>query len=182
MPRYRYQDEHGGWLTHTGWKGPVCIAVTLDGRFAYVTNQISNTVSVMVSVISTATNTVVGAAIPVGNGPFALGSFVTPNIRGSRRDGGGGERLKTTPHPKPWQSQLWAHVDLIRRRRLARVTWAAIAEELRGFGVAMRPQAIGRFFKRSRTSKRPLGWEQADAVGVNPPEGGSGSAQANYGV
>ena len=50
------------------------------------------------------------------------------------------------------------------------MTWAAIAEELRGFGVAMSPQAIGRFFKRSRVSKLPLGLEQASALGVNPPD------------
>ncbi|MBV8176368.1 MAG: hypothetical protein JO151_17645 [Verrucomicrobia bacterium] len=78
--------------------------------------------------------------------------------------------MNPTPHPKPWQSQLWPHVELIRRRRLARVTWAAIAEELRGFGVAMSPQAIGRFFKRSRASKLPLGLEQADVPQVNPLE------------
>jgi hypothetical protein len=78
-------------------------------------------------------------------------------------------RLKPTPHPKPWQSQLWPHVDLIRRRRLARVTWAAIAEELRGLGLAISPQAIGRFFKRSRASKLPLGLEQSGAPGVSPP-------------
>ena len=40
--------------------------------FAYVTNSLDNTVSV----IDTSTNTVIGAPIPVGNGPFAIA--ITP--------------------------------------------------------------------------------------------------------
>ena len=67
---------------------------------------------------------------------------------------------KPIPHPKPWQSACWPHVELIRERRLARASWPEIAEELRGLGVNMTPQAIGRFFKRSKKQKRPLGWDQ----------------------
>jgi len=47
---------------------PVGVAVTSDGSRVYVTNYDSN----HVSVIATATNTVVGAPIAVGHGPFAL--------------------------------------------------------------------------------------------------------------
>ena len=49
------------------------MAVTPDGSKVYVANEGANTVSV----ISTATNTVIGSPIPVGNGPF--GVAVTPD-------------------------------------------------------------------------------------------------------
>jgi len=48
------------------------VAITPDGAFAYVTNVNSNNVSV----ISTATNSVV-ATVPVGTGPVAVA--ITPN-------------------------------------------------------------------------------------------------------
>ena len=44
------------------------------GSKVYVANQSSSTVSV----IATATNTVIGSPIPVGRGPFALGKFIGP--------------------------------------------------------------------------------------------------------
>ncbi len=49
--------------------GPTGITITPNGRFVYVTNENSNTVSV----ISTATNTLI-ATIPVGINPFELTS------------------------------------------------------------------------------------------------------------
>jgi YVTN family beta-propeller protein len=49
------------------------VAITPDGKHAYVANQGSNNVSV----IDTASNTVVGPPIPVGNGPF--GVAITPD-------------------------------------------------------------------------------------------------------
>jgi autotransporter-associated beta strand protein/YVTN family beta-propeller protein len=52
---------------------PFGVAVTPDGRFAYVTDSGTNTVSV----IATATNTVVGSQIPVGN--FPEGVAITPD-------------------------------------------------------------------------------------------------------
>ena len=51
---------------------PIGVAVTPDGKHVYVTNQASQTVSV----IATATNTVV-ATVPVGSNPF--GVAVTPD-------------------------------------------------------------------------------------------------------
>ncbi|PZR91213.1 MAG: hypothetical protein DLM68_03810 [Hyphomicrobiales bacterium] len=49
--------------------GPNAIAVTPDGKHAYVANRHSGTVSV----IRTATNTVVVATVSVGSTPFAVG-------------------------------------------------------------------------------------------------------------
>jgi YVTN family beta-propeller protein len=52
---------------------PEGVAVTPDGSKVYVANTLSNTVSV----IATATNTVI-AAIPVGTNPVAFGIFIQP--------------------------------------------------------------------------------------------------------
>jgi YVTN family beta-propeller protein len=52
---------------------PVGVAVTPDGKHAYVTNEGDGTVSV----IDTATNTVEAATLPVGTVPF--GAAVTPD-------------------------------------------------------------------------------------------------------
>jgi YVTN family beta-propeller protein len=56
--------------------GPIGVAVTPDGRFAYVANGGNAGNSNTVSVIDVATNTVVGS-VPVGNGPF--GVALTPD-------------------------------------------------------------------------------------------------------
>jgi YVTN family beta-propeller protein/autotransporter-associated beta strand protein len=55
---------------------PLGIDVTPDGKYVYVTNSNDGTVSV----INTATNTVFGGPIAVGNLPIAFGFFVGPNI------------------------------------------------------------------------------------------------------
>ncbi len=52
---------------------PIGVAVTPDGKHAYVTNDASTTVSV----IDTATNTVV-ATVPVGNAPFGVAIVPPP--------------------------------------------------------------------------------------------------------
>jgi len=56
----------------TAGTGPQAVAITPDGRFAYVVNLTSNDVSV----INTATNTL-AATVAVGFGPF--GVAITPN-------------------------------------------------------------------------------------------------------
>jgi YVTN family beta-propeller protein/autotransporter-associated beta strand protein len=53
---------------------PFGIAITPEGNFAYVANDVSNNVSV----INTTTNQVVDS-IPVGESPFTFGSFIGPN-------------------------------------------------------------------------------------------------------
>ncbi|MFZ3376558.1 MAG: autotransporter domain-containing protein [Chthoniobacterales bacterium] len=55
---------------------PLGIDVTPDGKYVYVTNSNDGTVSV----INTATNTVLGAPIAVGSMPISFGFFVGPNI------------------------------------------------------------------------------------------------------
>jgi len=55
---------------------PLGIDVTPDGKYVYVTNSNDGTVSV----INTATNTVLGGPIAVGSLPIAFGFFVGPNI------------------------------------------------------------------------------------------------------
>jgi YVTN family beta-propeller protein len=57
---------------------PYGIAVTPDGSKVYVANEVDNTVSV----IDTATNTVV-AALPVGHTPVAFGVFIQPRFAGT---------------------------------------------------------------------------------------------------
>src|SRR5207302_808905 len=52
---------------------PQGLAVTHDGKSVYVANTNANSMSV----IATATNTVVGT-VPVGNGPVAFGNFIGP--------------------------------------------------------------------------------------------------------
>src|ERR1700736_2597858 len=57
---------------------PAGIAVTPDGKYAYVTNtNIQGFTGSTVSVINTATNTVLGSPITVGSG--ALGIAITPD-------------------------------------------------------------------------------------------------------
>ncbi len=51
--------------------------MTPDGGKVYVANFLSNTVSV----IDTATNTVIDSPIPVGNDPTAFGAFIQPAPR-----------------------------------------------------------------------------------------------------
>jgi outer membrane autotransporter protein len=55
---------------------PLGIDITPDGKYVYVTNSKDGTVSV----INTATNTVLGPPIAVGSFPISLGFFVGPNI------------------------------------------------------------------------------------------------------
>ena len=60
----RHGQQHGGGHIPVGIS-PLGVAITPDGKFAYVANR---TIVHTVSVISTASNTVV-ATIPVGNPP-----------------------------------------------------------------------------------------------------------------
>lgn len=40
----------------------------------------------------------------------------TGNVSRHGRETGTERQLKDTPHPKPWQSELWQHLALIRKR------------------------------------------------------------------
>ena len=71
-------------------------------------------------------------------------------------------------HPKPWQSELWPHLDLIRKRRLARASWPDIAVELKNLGVSVHPDTVGRFFRRAQSGKLPLGLEPEPRQAASP--------------
>jgi YVTN family beta-propeller protein len=60
---------------------PAGLAVTPDGSEVYVVNGHSDNVSV----IATATNTVVGSPIPVGKFPGPFGVFIQPRFAGTPR-------------------------------------------------------------------------------------------------
>ena len=73
-------------------------------------------------------------------------------------------------HPKPWQSELWPHLDLIRKRRLARASWPDIAVELKNLGESDHPDTVGRFFRRAQSGKLPLGFEPEPRQAASPAE------------
>ena len=82
--------------------------------------------------------------------------------------------MKPIPHPRPWRSSLWPHLERIRKLRLARKSWLEVAAELETLGVRVSPQAIGRFFDRARKAKLPAGFEPGHIyeAPVKKPKGG----------
>jgi hypothetical protein len=93
---------------------------------------------------------------------------------------------KPEEHPKPFQSQLWPHLERIRALRRERKMWPEIAEILdRDHGVHLSYRTIRNFFIRARNPNRriPAGFEEilgakpASPAPVSPPE--VSSPQAN---
>jgi hypothetical protein len=68
------------------------------------------------------------------------------------------DQLKPIPHPPPFQSAPWPHLELIRKLRLSRESWPAIADELAALGVRIDRSALRKFFKRAQKGKPPLGF------------------------
>jgi len=68
--------------------------------------------------------------------------------------------LRGIPHPRPFQSALWPHLDLIRKLRLGRKTWPEIGAELEKLGVSVHPDTVGHFFRRAQKAKLPLGFQE----------------------
>ena len=68
--------------------------------------------------------------------------------------------MKYIPHPRPFQSALWPHLDLIRKLRLGRKTWPEVGAELEKLGVSVHPDTIGHFFRRAQKAKLPLGFSE----------------------
>ncbi|MDR3478392.1 MAG: hypothetical protein P4M14_10215, partial [Gammaproteobacteria bacterium] len=68
-----------GAVTKTigGFSGPFAIAITPDGTKAYVVNNIANGGLFTVSVINTATDTIIGSPITVGSSPTSIA--ITPD-------------------------------------------------------------------------------------------------------
>jgi hypothetical protein len=60
------------------------------------------------------------------------------------------------PSIGPFQSPLWDHLDQIKKLRMARKTWKAIAEQL---PVRLTPRSVRNFFVRYRNAKLPAGFE-----------------------
>jgi IS5 family transposase len=71
-------------------------------------------------------------------------------------------------HPKPFQSQLWPHLETIRQMRRERKMWTEIADHLKTKGVTVSYRTVRNFFLRTRSPKRriPAGFEEA--LGVVP--------------
>lgn len=60
-----------------------------------------------------------------------------------------GKKGPPTQHPKPFQSVLWPHLELIRNRRRQRQPWRVIVEELHNqHGVQATLPTLMRFFQR----------------------------------
>jgi hypothetical protein len=65
-------------------------------------------------------------------------------------------------HPKPYESELWRHLDTIRLLRRQRKTWAAIAAHLeQAHGLKTSIRAVHKFFKRASGARIPLGFNDA---------------------
>jgi hypothetical protein len=73
-------------------------------------------------------------------------------------------------HPKPFQSQLWPHLETIRQMRRERKMWTEIADHLKTKGVTVSYRTVRNFFLRTRSPKRriPAGFEEA--LGVVPKQ------------
>jgi len=74
-------------------------------------------------------------------------------------------------HPKPFQSQLWPHLETIREMRRTRKTWVEVAKHLQTQGVTVSYRTVRNFFLRTRSPKRriPAGFEEALGVVPKPP-------------
>ena len=81
-----------------------------------------------------------------------------------------------TEHPRPFQSILWQHLELIRLRRRQRHPWRVIVEELQNqHGITTTQSTVMRFFKRARARLQegskglPLGFDEI-VEGSKPEE------------
>jgi len=89
-------------------------------------------------------------------------------------------------HPGPWRSELWPHLDSIRKLRLARRTWAQVAEAIhQAGGPKVAATTCYNFYKRavnlSRKGKLPLGFVdpfQGQVVAPEPAEPGAAPQRA----
>lgn len=76
-------------------------------------------------------------------------------------------------HPGPWRSELWPHLDSIRKLRLARRTWVQVAEAIhQAGGPKLAATTCYNFYKRavnlSRKGKLPLGFVDPFAAPAQP--------------
>jgi hypothetical protein len=76
-------------------------------------------------------------------------------------------------HPGPWRSELWPHLETIRKMRLRRHTWAQVAEAVhQAGGPKLAATTCYNFYKRavnlSRKGKLPLGFVDPSAGAPEP--------------
>jgi hypothetical protein len=74
-------------------------------------------------------------------------------------------RQTASIHPRPFESPLWKHLDAIRQMRVARKTWAQIAEHIgKAEGRAISFTTVHNFFRRAAERQKkgkglfPLGY------------------------
>jgi hypothetical protein len=85
-------------------------------------------------------------------------------------------------HPRPFQSQLWKHLDQLRVWRRQKWSWRQIAEVLRTqHGIEISFQAVHDFFRRaSRRKHLPLGFqEKSPPSGPHTHQSGGGITPVN---
>jgi hypothetical protein len=77
-----------------------------------------------------------------------------------------------TEHPKPYQSALWSHFDLIQKLRRRRESWQKIADHLnQAHRLRVSHKTVQRFFKRAVDPK--TGKLKPSPLGFPPPTSSS---------
>ena len=67
-----------------------------------------------------------------------------------------GHEAASKPHPGPWGSVLWDHLEDIRKWRMKRTKWEDVVILLKERGVTITPAAVRNFFVRSRNPNLKL--------------------------
>lgn len=65
---------------------------------------------------------------------------------------------------KPFQSKMRPHADTIKKMRLARKSWAAIAQHLTASGCQTDGSQVFKFYQRHSRRPEPLGFPEAEPV------------------
>jgi hypothetical protein len=57
-------------------------------------------------------------------------------------------KIPGTEHPRPFESVLWEHLEMIKSLRKKRFTWKQVSDELGGKGVIIHPTSCCLFYNR----------------------------------
>jgi len=75
------------------------------------------------------------------------------------------KRLPPRTHPVPYTSQLWPHLETIRKLRRRRKTWRAITKHLEdACEIRLGVWTVRNFFKRATSGRVSLGFSNAEAT------------------